>query len=48
MMPSAVKTFWLCFLRDLAGCGLKGVKLVISDAQEGLKAAVARVLGAVW
>lgn len=26
--------------------GLKGVKLVVSDAHEGLKAATARVLGA--
>ena len=28
--------------------GLKGVKLVVSDAHEGLKAAIARVLGATW
>jgi putative transposase len=28
--------------------GLRGVKLVVSDAHEGLKAAIARVLGATW
>ncbi len=28
--------------------GLKGVRLVVSDAHEGLKAAIARVLGATW
>ena len=32
------------FLRKLARRGLRGVKLVISDAHEGLKAAVAKVL----
>jgi len=34
------------FLRELARRGLRGVKLVISDAHEGLKAAVAKVLHA--
>ena len=33
--------FWGEFLRKLARRGLRGVKLVISDAHEGLKAAVA-------
>ena len=28
--------------------GLTGVKLVISDAHEGLKAAITRVMGATW
>jgi len=28
--------------------GLKGVELVVSDAHEGVEAAVARVLGATW
>jgi transposase-like protein len=28
--------------------GLRGVKLVISDAHEGLKAAIRRVIGASW
>ena len=41
-------TFWLDFLRTLNRRGLTGVKLVISDAHEGLKAAAAKVLGATW
>ena len=36
------------FLRTLTRRGLRGVKLVISDAHEGLKAAVAKVLKATW
>src|SRR5208337_798923 len=44
--PSEAETFWSEFLRKLARRGLRGVKLVISDAQEGLKGAVAKVLGA--
>ena len=39
---------WTEFLRQLARRGLRGVKLVISDAHEGLKAAVAKVLHASW
>ena len=46
--PSEAETFWTEFLRKLRRRGLKGVKLVISDAHEGLKAAVARVLSATW
>ena len=46
--PSEAETFWGEFLRKLARRGLRGVKLVISDAHEGLKAAVAKVLGASW
>ena len=46
--PSEAETFWTEFLRKLARRGLRGVKLVISDAHEGLKAAVARVLHATW
>ncbi len=42
------ETFWTEFLRSLARRGLRGVKLVISDAHEGLKAAVAKVLHASW
>jgi transposase-like protein len=45
---SEAETFWTDFLRRLARRGLRGVKLVISDAHEGLKAAVARVLHASW
>ena len=40
---------WLDFLRGLVRRGLKGVKLVTSDAHEGLKAAAEHVLaGATW
>jgi transposase-like protein len=46
--PSEAEPFWTDFLRALARRGLRGVKLVISDAHEGLKAAVARVLHASW
>ena len=46
--PSEAETFWTEFLRQLARRGLRGVKLVISDAHEGLKAAIARVLHASW
>src|SRR5215216_4563791 len=47
--PSESGAFWLAFLRDLAARGLNGVKLVISDAHAGLKAALGAVLqGASW
>jgi len=46
--PSEAEVFWTDFLRSLARRGLRGVKLVISDAHEGLKAAVAKVLSASW
>jgi putative transposase len=46
--PSEAETFWTAFLRKLARRGLRGVKLVVSDAHEGLKAAVAKVLTATW
>ena len=46
--PSEAETFWTGFLRTLARRGLRGVKLVISDAHEGLKAAVVKVLHASW
>ncbi len=45
---SEAESFWLDFLRGLARRGLRGVKLVISDAHEGLKAAVTKVLRATW
>ncbi len=45
---SEAATFWIEFLRSLMRRGLKGVKLVISDAHEGLKAAIAQVLSATW
>ena len=41
--------FWTAFLRSLRARGLGGVRLVISDAHQGLKAAIAAVfLGAAW
>ena len=46
--PSEAETLWTEFLRKLARRRLRGVKLVVSDAHEGLKAAVARVLHASW
>ncbi|MGD1038120.1 MAG: IS256 family transposase [Roseiarcus sp.] len=46
--PSEAETFWLDFLRKLRRRGLRGVKLVVSDAHEGLKAAVAKIMNASW
>ena len=43
---SEAETFWLDFLRTLRRRGLAGVKLVISGAHEGVKAAVTKVLRA--
>jgi transposase-like protein len=41
--------FWTAFLRSLAGRGLQGVQLVISDAHKGLKEAIETVLtGTTW
>ena len=45
---SEAETFWTDFLRSLTRRGLRGVKLVISDAHEGLKAAITKVLNATW
>src|SRR2546423_11383793 len=45
---SEAETFWIDFLRKLARRGLRGVKLVVSDAHEGLKAAIAKVLNSSW
>jgi putative transposase len=46
---SETEAFWQEFLRSLVKRGLKGVQLVISDAHEGLKAAIAQVLsGTSW
>ena len=43
------KAFWTTFLRSLRARGLAGVRLVISDAHEGLRASVEAVmLGAGW
>ena len=46
--PSEAEPFWTAFLRKLARRGLRGVKLVISDAHEGLKAAISKILCATW
>ena len=46
--PSEAETFWTAFLRKLARRGLRGVKLVISDAHEGIKAAVSKIFTATW
>jgi putative transposase len=46
--PSEAEAFWSTFLKSLVRRGLRGVKLVISDAHEGLKAAIRRVMGATW
>ena len=46
--PSEAEPFWSGFLRSLMRRGLRGVKLVISDAHEGIKAAVAKVMKATW
>lgn len=47
--PSEDRAFWTAFLRSLVKRGLKGVRLVVSDAHEGLKAALSTVLsGTTW
>jgi putative transposase len=46
--PSEAETFWTDFLRDLARRGLRGVKLVVSDSHEGIKAAVTKIMHATW
>jgi putative transposase len=42
------EAFWTGFLRSLIARGLSGVQLVVSDAHEGLKAAIARLLRCPW
>jgi len=43
------RSFWTAFLRGLVKRGLSGVRLVISDAHEGLKQAISTVLtGTAW
>ena len=37
--------FWLAFLRSLSARGLGGVELVVSDAHQGLRGAIAPVFG---
>lgn len=45
---SEAEPFWTAFLRKLTRRGLRGVKLVISDGHEGIKAAVSKLLCATW
>ncbi len=45
---SEAEAIWTEFLRKLTRRGLRGVKLVVSDAHEGIKAAVSKVLCATW
>lgn len=45
---SEPEPIWTAFLRKLTRRGLRGVKLVVSDAHEGIKAAVSKVLCASW
>ena len=42
------EAFWREFLRGLRARGLAGVQLAVSDAHEGLKSAIAKVLGCPW
>jgi transposase-like protein len=46
LLASEAETFWSGFLKSSMRRGLKGVQLVVSDAHEGLKQAIAGVLGA--
>jgi len=45
---SEAEPIWTEFLRKLTRRGLRGVKLVVSDAHEGIKAAITKVLCATW
>jgi len=45
---SEAEPIWTEFLRKLTRRGLRGVRLVVSDAHEGIKAAVSKVLSATW
>jgi putative transposase len=46
--PSEAETFWTALLRKPTRRGLRGVRLVVSDAHEGIKAVAAKVLCAAW
>jgi putative transposase len=45
---SEAEPIWTEFLRNLTRRGLRGVKLAVSDAHEGIKAAVSKVLNPTW
>ena len=42
------EAFWVEFTRGLRSRGLSGVRLAVSDHHEGLKSAIARILGCPW
>lgn len=42
------EAFWSEFIKDMLSRGLKGVRLVTSDAHEGLRSAIARRLPCSW
>ena len=48
MGASEAEPFWTAFLRKLARLGLRGVKLVNSDAHEGIMVAVTKLLCSTW
>jgi transposase-like protein len=45
---SKAEAFWTPLLRKIARRGLRGVKLVVSDAHGGIKASVAEAMNAIW
>lgn len=46
--PAETEAFWTDLLRGLVRRGLRDVKLVVSDADQGLKTAIAKILGSTW
>ncbi len=46
--PPKPSRIWTEFPRKLTWRGLRGVRLVVSDAHEGIKAATSKVLSATW
>jgi transposase-like protein len=48
LIPTESEEGWTQFFKDLKERGLCGVRLVVSDAHSGLKAAVRKVLKAEW
>ncbi|PYE91731.1 mutator family transposase [Rhizobium sp. PP-F2F-G38] len=45
---SEAEAIWTEFLRKLTRRGLRGVKLAVSDAHEGIKSVVSKVLSSTW
>lgn len=45
---SEAEPFWTAFFRDLNHRGLRGVKLLISDSHEGIRAAAAKTMKVTW